>query len=120
MSATGAKVSPYAAPATDKDESASAKLMEAKRAGHQVRMRISGTAGGVGGVLVVFCVIALVTGRRGGDLAYAGVTCGYWGMLGLLLALLPTDRKAIYRVLVARTVSADVPAAPMEVIPIED
>ena len=69
MSATGAKVSPYAAPATDKDESASAKLMEAKRAGHQVRMRISGTAGGVGGVLVVFCVIALVTGRRGGDLA---------------------------------------------------
>ena len=40
MSATGAKVSPYAAPATDKDESASAKLMEAKRAGHQVRMRI--------------------------------------------------------------------------------
>lgn len=104
MSATGAKVSPYAAPATDKDESASAKLMEAKRAGHQVRMRISGTAGGVGGVLVVFCVIALVTGRRGGDLAYAGVTCGYWGMLGLLLALLPTDRKAIYRVLVFMSV----------------
>ena len=48
MSANGGKVSPYAAPAAEKDESASAKLMEAKRAGHQVRMRISGTAGGIG------------------------------------------------------------------------
>ena len=59
MSATGAKVSPYAAPATDKDESASAKLMEAKRAGHQVRMRISGTADGVGGVLAPMEVIPI-------------------------------------------------------------
>ena len=104
MSANGGKVSPYAAPAAEKDESASAKLMEAKRAGHQVRMRISGTAGGIGAVCVVFAVIALAFGRRAGDLAYGGITCGYWGMLGCLLALLPTDRKAIYRVLVFMSV----------------
>ena len=60
MSANGGKVSPYAAPAAEKDESASAKLMEAKRAGHQVRMRISGTAGGIGAV----CVPARQGSRR--------------------------------------------------------
>ena len=73
-----------------------AVLKEAKAAGHQVRVRISGTAGGIGAVFVSFMVLTTVIARRGGDLAYAGATLGFWGIMMLLLALLPTDTKLIY------------------------
>ena len=79
-------------------DGATAKLKEAKRAGHTVRMRISATSGGVGAVLGLFMVFSVIAFEPASDLAYAGVMCGPFAAFGLLLAVLPTDHKAIYRV----------------------
>ena len=81
-------------------EDATARLKKAKAAGHAVRMRISGTMGLVGVILLTFTVISLYFFEVASDAAYLGVCVCPPGVTALMLALLPTDRRQIYRVAV--------------------
>ena len=91
-------------------ESATRTLEEAKVAGHAARMRISGTAGGIGGALFTFFVVSMLVFPVASDLGYLGIICWPCGGAGMLLSLLPTDRKLVFwvsrfiRVLVAACV----------------
>ena len=74
----------------------SSKLEEAKKLGHSSRLRISGMCGGIGAGLVLFLCASLFVFPVGSDPAWAAATIGFFGMPGMLLALLPTDARSIY------------------------
>ena len=79
-----------------KVDAMSAKLEEAKTAGNVARWRISGLCGGLGSALMTFLVISLFLFRVGSNPAYFAATIGFYGLPGMLLALLPTDARPIY------------------------
>lgn len=75
---------------------ATAKLKEAKKAGHTARLRISLVAGGLGSVLFLYFIASIIFFPVSSDAQWVGVCCWPPGTLGLMLAVLPTDRRAIY------------------------
>ena len=75
---------------------ATAKLKEAKKAGHTARLRISLVAGGLGSVLFLYFIASIILFPVSSDAQWLGVCCWPPGTLGLMLAVLPTDRRAIY------------------------
>lgn len=73
------------------------KLNEAKHAGQVVRMRITGTGVVVGFVtFVISSTLTLVASQAW--LRQAAALPPAWGMMMMLAAVLPTDRRLLYRV----------------------
>ena len=70
-------------------------LAQAKKAGHGMRLKISGTAGTAGCLLALVSLGLQVSSVPGSVLGYAGAMLGAPALLCILLAVLPTDKKLI-------------------------
>jgi hypothetical protein len=71
-------------------------LEAAKKEGRKLRLRVSGTAGGLGAALSVFSITAVGASTPESPMYVAGENLGPPGFLLLLLTILPTDRRSTY------------------------